>query len=287
MKKIAFAHSVEPSKLRPEITLLRESLHRQNIATELTNWRDPHIPWQDFDAVFMRPCSEYFLYETEFYQWLDTIDLLGIPAINSTQTIRWNMNKRYLQELQQHGIAIVPSCFIAQGSTLSLTDTLNTLGWSEIIIKPSVSAGAYETFRFYRNDAPAYQASAQRILATTDLIIQPFLPAILEEGEWSLLFIKGQLSHAVIKRAKAGDFRIQDVHGGTYERIIPPPALVELATQALHCCPDQAIYGRVDGVFDREAFLIMEIELIEPFLYSTVNEALIDQLTREIAAYVT
>lgn len=287
MKKIAFAHSVDPSRLRPEITQLRASLEQLGLVSELTNWRDPTINWRAYDAVFIRPCSEYFLHQSAFYQWLALLDGLAVPAINTTQTVRWNMNKRYLQALQRQGISIIPSCFVAQGTLCNLPALLDEQDWREAIIKPSISAGAHETFRLNRSDAAHYQTRADQILASCDLIIQPFMSEIITDGEWSLLFVRDQLCHAVIKRAKTGDYRIQDVHGGTYERITPPASLVDLGRRALACSPDAPLYGRVDGLFHNGEFLVMEIELIEPFLYTTVNEALINQLTKEMAAYVT
>lgn len=285
MKNIAFAHSVDIARLRPEVMQLMQALIARGLHATLANWQQP-TDWKQYDAVFLRGCSEYFHDSDAFVTWLKQLKSLGIPTINHSETVLWNLNKRYLQMLEQNGFPIIPSRFYSQGSHLNLASQLDDAGWPQAIIKPCISAGAFETFRLSRANAAQYQSKADMILKSCDLIIQPFMEEILDEGEWSLLFAEDRLSHAVIKNAKAGDFRIQDVHGGTYQTITPPQALVDHARRALTCAPHPPLYSRVDGIMHRGEFLIMEIELIEPFLYSTVHEPIIDLLARAIASRV-
>jgi len=100
-----------------------------------------------------------------------------------------------------------------------------------------------------------------------EFIIQPFLKEIEEDGEWSFLFFGGKFSHALLKKAKAGDFRVQPIFGGSVHPQNPTPALLEIAQQYIDQFATDCLYARVDGVLVNGHFLLMELELIEPFLF--------------------
>jgi len=287
MPHLAFAHSVDASALRPENTALREALAARGIACELANWTDPNIDWRRFDAVFLKTCSDYYLACDDFMHWLARLDALGVPTINASETVRWNINKRYLQSIERAGFPIIPTRFISQGNPCNLAAELDAQGWSEAIIKPCISAGSHDTFRFLRAEADAFNPKAAAILTRCDLMIQPFMPKVVDEGEWSLLFMGNRFIHAVLKPAKAGDFRIQDIHGGTYSSVEPPAALIAMAGDVLTLAPSPPAYARVDGVMDDNgSFRVMEVELIEPFLYSTVCETIIPALADAMATNI-
>jgi hypothetical protein len=83
------------------------------------------------------------------------------------------------------------------------------------------------------------------------------------------MLLNGEYSHAVVKRPRSGDFRVQEYHGGETRPCGSPPAgAIELAQAALAAAPAHATYARVDIVPDDEGTLrIMELELIEPALF--------------------
>jgi glutathione synthase/RimK-type ligase-like ATP-grasp enzyme len=100
------------------------------------------------------------------------------------------------------------------------------------------------------------------------MLIQPFMASVAQEGEYSIMLFDGTFSHAIVKRPKAGDFRVQPHLGGTEVPCAAPLGALELARSALAAVPAEATYARVDMVADEEGALrIMELELIEPALW--------------------
>ena len=132
----------------------------------------------------------------------------------------------------------------------------------EIVIKPPVSAAAYDTFRLAPDDALPAEAEGRAMLA------QPFLRAVQDEGEYSLLFFGGRFSHSLVKRPKQGDYRVQPHLGGREELCEPPEGSIDLAQAALADAPAPCAYARVDLLRDDEGALrVIELELIEPALW--------------------
>ena len=113
------------------------------------------------------------------------------------------------------------------------------------------------------------------------MMLQPFAPEIVTEGEWSFLFFSGEFSHAVCKTPAQGDYRIQHYHGRRYTHVTPTPQQLEQARQVMESLPQIPAYGRVDGIMRNGKLLVMEVELIEPFLYMLPDE---DAVTRAAAA---
>ncbi|MEO1654892.1 MAG: hypothetical protein AAFU64_15200, partial [Bacteroidota bacterium] len=98
-------------------------------------------------------------------------------------------------------------------------------------------------------------------------LLQKFLPEIKENGEWSLIFFNGRFSHAVQKKPKKGDFRVQEEYGGESLAQIPPSYLIREARNIIQLFAPDSLYARVDGLDIQEAFYLMELELIEPELF--------------------
>ncbi len=188
--------------------------------------------------------------------------------VNSAAAVRWNCDKRYLAELARAGIAIPATRFLACGQQATLAELLSATGWREAVIKPAISCGARHTHRIAAASAAVHQAAFSALLAEHTMLVQEFLPSVLAEGELSLMVIGGRFTHAVRKRAKAGDYRVQDDHGGT---VTPHAASVEeidCAERVVAACPLPPVYARVDLVRDHGGGLaLMELELIEPELF--------------------
>jgi glutathione synthase/RimK-type ligase-like ATP-grasp enzyme len=132
-----------------------------------------------------------------------------------------------------------------------------------LVVKPPVSASADGTHRLGPNDDLPADSRAR------PMIVQPLIEEIGKTGEFSLMLFGGEYSHAVVKRPKSGDFRVQEYLGGmTLPCKAPPAGAVKLAQQALAAAPAEATYARVDIVPDDQGVLrIMELELIEPSLF--------------------
>jgi len=205
-------------------------------------------------------------YHLDYERWLALLERAegeGWPMINPPALLRWNGDKAYLTELADRGVSTVPTLAVESCSDADLEEARRRFESEWLVIKPPISASASGTHRLGpKNDLPS--DSRRR-----PMIIQPLIEEIAKTGEFSLMLFGGEYSHAVVKRPKTGDFRVQEAHGGvTLPCKVPPAGAIKLAQAALAAAPADAAYARVDIVPDDEGVLrIMELELIEPSLF--------------------
>lgn len=190
----------------------------------------------------------------------------GVALSNPASVLAWNSDKRYLSALAERGVAIPPTAWTERLTQAQIDRAFDETGADELIVKPSVSGGAWKTRRVRRGEAVEETSGI-------DMLVQPYLPTIESEGETSLLYFGGRLSHVVNKRPVAGDFRIQEEFGGKYALLPSPPAgAVALAEQVLTAVDEPLLYARIDVVPDADGrWLLMEAELIEPDFYLGVD----------------
>lgn len=240
---------------------------RHDIEARAAVWSDPAVRWTDFDGVLIRSCWDYFLDYPAFIRLLDTLDAASIPVFNRSDVIRWNTDKRYLLDLEAAGAPVAPTEVLAAGTL----DDVERLGadhdWTRIVVKPAISANGHDTHAVTLPLDPGPRAHLQRTMARGPVLIQPFVPEITAHGEQSLVFIDGSFSHAVLKRAGSGEFRVQAEHGGTAEPWRAPDWVIEQAAHALAAAARPTLYARVDGIVRDGLFVLMELELVEPNLY--------------------
>jgi glutathione synthase/RimK-type ligase-like ATP-grasp enzyme len=229
-------------------------------------WDDRDADWASYAALVVRSCWDYHVRHDEFVRWLDAVERAGVPVFNPVPLIRWNMDKRYLRELQARGIAIPDTIWVERGG-LSLAGLLDAAGWSDAIVKPAVSASATDTWRVRARDAGSRQHDFAELSARTTVLVQRFVPEIETIGEWSLVFIGGQLSHSAIKRPRGGDFRVQKEHGGTAVPADPPRDVVAASLDVMAALPIAPLFARIDGVMTEDGYVLMEAECIEPDLF--------------------
>jgi glutathione synthase/RimK-type ligase-like ATP-grasp enzyme len=194
----------------------------------------------------------------------------------------WNSDKRYLLELAQRGIATIPTIIIPHGRGDDIAAVAGAEGWPAFVVKPAVSASGHETHRFTTPLDQATRATIERVADRGDVLVQPFAPEIPRDGELSFTFIDGAPSHATIKRAAAGEFRVQTEHGGSAERFDAPRELAEQAARVLGVLSEPPLYARVDGIARGGAFLLMELELIEPNLFLGYGDGAAERLAAAI-----
>ncbi len=231
-------------------------------------WDDFAIDWQQFDLVVIRNTWDYHTKLPKFLAWLQQLEKENIRVINPIEVLRRNAHKFYLRDLEQSGIPIVPTQFIDRGHSASVEKLFQAFQCNRIVMKPAASAGAYLTSQWERSHIAEAQEALDSLLHTHDALVQPFQSVIQEKGEWSLVFYYHRFSHAVIKRTKPGDFRVQEEHGGTYQLLEAPTTLVSSALEALASFSAKPLpYARVDGLIAEGTFLVMELELIEPELF--------------------
>lgn len=192
----------------------------------------------------------------------------GVPVANPASVLAWNSDKRYLARLADRGIRIPATTWTEQVTPALLDDVFESTGATQLIVKPTVSGGAWKTLRVGRGDAltDAPHGAA---------MVQPYLPAIEHQGETSMLFFGGRLSHVVNKRPVAGEFRIQMQYGGVYTPLdAPPPGALQLAERTLAAIAEPLLYARIDTVPDGDGtWMLMEAELIEPDFYLGADPA--------------
>jgi glutathione synthase/RimK-type ligase-like ATP-grasp enzyme len=246
--------------------LLLPVLEARGLDARFVSW-DAGVDWSTFDAVVLRSTWDYYRKVDDFRAWLGRLQAAGARVFNATDTVLGNVDKRYLRDLERQGVHIVDTEWIEAGQTRDLDAVLRAHGWHEAVVKPAISAGAFETFRLALADAPHSQARVDALARRSALLLQPFLPEIAAKGEWSLVYLDGVFSHATLKRAKSGDFRVQQRWGGTEHAADAPAEVRAAANRIVSLLPDTPLFARVDGVLLGGSFALMELELIEPALF--------------------
>ncbi len=255
------------AELYEDDQLLVPALEAIGIDAQPVSWSDSKVDWLAFDALVIRSPWDYFERAAEFMAWLDARIASGVQMCNSGETLKWNFDKRYLKDLAAAGVALVPTIFVACGEKPDIVSLARARGWDEIVVKPTISGGAYRTYRFRLSEAEKYRDDIAHTLKDRGIMIQPFLPEILTEGELSLLFFDGEFSHAVCKRPKAGDYRVQFSFGGTSQTAEVRDEWIAQARSCMAGTPAVPVYARVDGVIQNGNFLLMELEVFEPLMF--------------------
>ncbi len=211
--RIGIATCRHPVAHDDDIDFLLPALRRRGAEAEAVIWNDPKVAWADFDVVLVSSTWDYDEHLREFRAWArKTGKLTNLQ--NPAATIHWNLDKRYLRELESAGVPIIPTIWTEPGTEDEIEATVAELGWSDIVLKPVVDLGARRLARVETEMV----ARLLRVIAAPAMA-QPFLPALQTEGELSLVFIGGELTHAVRKLPARGDFRVQSQYGGSAERM--------------------------------------------------------------------
>lgn len=282
-----FAEGVPPEdSLAPNVHLedriLIAALEQEGLGARRVDWSSPNVDWSAFDAVLIRTPWDYFERMDAFRDWLHRA-ASATALFNPRDLVLWNLHKGYLEQLAKTGVPVVEFELLRKSDApLELAARLDEHGWDQAVIKPAVSAGAWETHRLSALNAAELEQRLAPVAAGVDLIIQPFVESIATRGEVSLMVIDGTVTHAVLKKAAAGDFRVQDDHGGTVHDHEPSEAERRIARQAIEALGGEApLYARVDMVADPTgAPRVMELELIEPELWMRFDPGAADCLAR-------
>lgn len=264
---IAFVTFRALPQLSEDDRLAVTELRQHGVTVESAVWDSPLVDWQRYDALVIRSTWDYTERAGDFEAWLAHIEHLAVPLWNPAALVRWNMDKRYLLDLESRGIETVPTVVVEQGEHVSLVELLEETGWDEVVYKPSISASAARTARVAAGAAEAHEAAFGALVAERDMLVQPFLPEIVSHGEWSLLFFGGAYSHAVRKRTGVDDFRVQRELGGSLASDVPRAGLIAQAESIVAHLPGSWLYARVDACERDGRLVLMELELIEPDLF--------------------
>ena len=250
-----------------EDNMLKQALVKNGIQADIVSWEDPDVDWSRYDMVVFRSTWNYFHEFRKFSQWLNKVEPLTQSA-NSFRLTRWNLDKNYLLNLEHRGVHIVPTWVCKKGDSLSLRERVNRYNLTRFVLKPAVSGGGRHTYLISTDQMDWHESIYKELIEQEDMIIQPYMHHIASKGEVSHVVIQGVYSHSIIKRAKEGDYRVQDDFGGTIAPYTASQEEKEFAIQVCRTCPELPMYARVDVVWDNQGKLALgEIELIEPELW--------------------
>ncbi len=249
----------------PELTLddclVLPYLSELGIEVEPVIWTETFEP-DRYQALVMRSCWDYHLTIDAFKHWLEYLKQIKVPVLNTPEVMLANLDKRYLLELSQQGLSIVPSILLTSTQNKDITQIITQQGWSEAVIKPLVSGNGYQTRRM----KPGQTLPEELQESQAGFLLQPFVESIQSQGEWSLIYFGGNFSHAVNKLPATDGFLIHEEHGGSTRALPVPPTLLRQASQLAQTRPDW-LYARLDYVWYAEQWCLSELELIEPHLY--------------------
>ena len=255
---------------------LRGPFKDHDMSVHDVDWADQKQDWAGYDAVIIGTTWDYWDYQAEFLETLAQIEAVT-PLFNPAALVKWNSHKVYLRDLEAKGARLIPTLWIDNVDEVAAKAAFDTLGSEDLVFKRQVGAGAAGQYRLKKGAPIPAMPHA--------MMVQPFLSKIVEEGELSFIFIDGELSHALIKRAKAGDYRIQSSYGGVEDAIAPSEEDLKAAKAILNTLDDTPLYARVDMLRgDDGGLLLMELEMIEPYLYPVEGPELGPRLAKALAS---
>lgn len=250
--------------LDPDDRLFFDALIASGVNCSIACWDDKNYRWDKTQHVILRSTWDYHLNLSGFLSWIDRIAPVT-TVWNCPELIKWNVMKTYLLRLAEDGVPVVPTKLLPHGLEFDLQRLLEETGWDKAVIKPVVGLATHGVHVVSRENIHEGQRALDRLLAEDDVLFQMYMDSVNEPGERSLIFIGGELTHAVRKSA----FQAMATAGNAGERQATASSdEVAVARQALSCLPQSPLYARVDLVRDQSGQpVIMELELVEPSLF--------------------
>lgn len=278
MGRVAIVGCEHSDTISQDDIVLVEALIALGVDVDRPIWNDDRIDWSAYDLAVVRTTWDYHLQPVEFSNWISHVSEVT-RLMNEARTLQWNMHKSYLVDLSRRGIPVVPTQFVVQGSSVIPDEVF---GWKKVVIKPAISASANDTLAVELSQ-PEASEHLRKVCSYGDALIQPFLTAIQDGYEISLVYIDGEFTHAARKRVKSGDFRVQMEYGGTYEIVSPTAEERATADKAIAALEDRPLCARVDLCkTETGQDVLMELELIEPELWLYESDLALNRLATKI-----
>lgn len=270
------------SNVLREDELVINALKEKNLSVVKKDWNDSIFDWETTRSILFRSTWDYFDKFELFKKWFNKTKNKCL-MINSTETIEWNIDKHYLLDLQEHQIPIPNSEFIKRGSSIDLSLLMQKKNWNEIVVKPTISGAAKNTYRLKKEEIIQFGPTWEKLIYKEDFIVQEFQNNVITEGEVAMIVIGGKFTHAVLKKAKEGDFRVQDDFGGSIAIYNPSEEMVKLAEKCTRILTPIPSYARVDIIWDNlRELAVSELELIEPELWFRLNPNAAQKLAHHV-----
>jgi hypothetical protein len=282
--RCAFLTLDDPTGHTIDDALAIPPLLRLGWSVDSVPWRRRGEDWSSYDAVVIRSTWDYARDPDAFVAVLAEITRSGASLFNPLDLVTWNLRKTYLLDLANRGVPTVPTVWRERLHRGELHDLLGEVGASEMVVKPVVGAGGHGAFHVSASTGAREVAEIEAYFAGQALMAQPFLRAILMEGEFSLFYFNGEHSHSTLKTPNRGEFRVQEEHGGSSVAVHAEPALLAAGDGALRTLGDAPLYARADFVRANGAddFLLIELELIEPSMYLRMDAGAPERFARAL-----
>jgi glutathione synthase/RimK-type ligase-like ATP-grasp enzyme len=276
--RVAIATCQQIPEVDADEPLLLAALASAGIEARVLPWDDDAAPFSEHDLVVLRSTWNYYRRVDDFVAWVARTGA-RTRVLNPPEIVAWNAKKTYLTQLEEQGVDIVPTEFVRAQTTCTVGELLEARGWADVVIKPVVSAGSFRTERFSRATIPAAQVFLDALVADRDVMVQRWMPSVETYGERSLVWIDGEVTHAIRKTPR---------FSGGSEQVSGEVAIADderaFAVRALAPFARELLYARVDMVRDAEGTLrLMELELIEPSLFLVHSTAALDRFVSALA----
>ncbi|WP_112662011.1 ATP-grasp domain-containing protein [Microvirga flavescens] len=249
----------------PSLKLLIESLHAAGRDVAHAPWKttDPKV-FAEADLVLPICCWDYHDEPDRFLQWIDEIVSMGARLCNGPETLRWNFRKTYLLDLAARSLPVPATCLLPKVDRQAVERQMAARGWDVAVLKPVSGQSGYGVTKLAWADRAEWDLAG---LNGRDVLLQEYQPDIGSNGETTLTFIDGVFSHAVRRQPGPGEWRANIQYGVSFEPVAVDQRIVQAASRYLEAAPERPGYARVDGIIRPDGFMLMELELIEPYLY--------------------
>ena len=284
MRRVAFLTLHDPTGFIIDDELAVLPLARRGIHVETISWDRAGVDWRQYALVVIRSTWDYQHNAEAFLRMLETIERSGVRLENGSEIVRWNMRKTYLRDLAARNIEIVPTFWREGLRREELVPLFEELRSTEAVIKPVMSSNAQGAWRLDAQRAHELAPEIEAYFAGRPLMMQPFERGIVEEGEFSMIYLNGTHSHSILKMPKRDDFRVQEEHGSKIISITPEPALLAAGDAAIAAVGQKLLYARTDFVRSGDTFRVMELELVEPSLYLRIDAGAPERFADAIAS---
>ena len=286
---------VNPEKRTPyvknvllEDQLVLEALQGEGLKVVRKSWDDVGFDWSSTKLAVFRTTWDYFDRYEEFSKWFLAASQ-QTQFVNSKKLIDWNIDKHYLKDLSKAGVIIPKTVFVEKGTKTTLekafSEAIDHFGFRKdiFVLKPCVSGAARHTYKIKKEDIANYEVVFQQLLPEEAMMLQEFQNNIVSEGEISMMLFNGEFTHAVLKIAKPGDFRVQDDFGGSVHEYQPSADQIAFAQKVVNAAPELPVYARVDLFKDNDGnWALAELEIFEPELWFRRNPSAAQKLAKAI-----
>lgn len=276
----------------PELTedgrAVRQVLRERGYDASGVVWSDPDVDWSSFDVLVVRSCWEYYRRPDAFQSWLDTVDGQARHVVNPVSVVKWNVHKSYLEELAAKGLEVASTMCVPQGADESLSAICERENWDHVVVKPAIGTSSEGVWRATVPVSADAEEHFREAVTERDLLVQQFVPGIAS-GELSMVFFRGEYSHATRTVPETDDFRAHPSFGASSTPITPSAAvretgrrILEVAGELLGVDPADLAYARVDGVERDGSFVLLELELVEPYLSLSAADGAVERFVDAI-----